>query len=70
MIDEDNITASDLYTLIPLIFVISLFSIVVCWFLNLFGFETNPNKPKSLRQQQREYRRMEKKIIKQVNKGG
>jgi len=63
-IEAENITASEAIELLPIVLIASILVICFSWFLSLFGIVLNEKKDKTLKQQQREYKKMERKIMK------
>ena len=67
MKEIDNVTnnAEELSFLYPVIIVMVGISILLCWILSVLGI-LKDNKDKSLRKQQREYLKQEKRIQKEL----
>ena len=60
----ENITVGDFYAIVPIVILISAIAIFVAWLQSLFGYD-NDNKEVSFRKQYREYRKNERKIMRQ-----
>jgi len=63
----EQITETDVINLLPFVVVMIFVTIVIGFLSRLFRFDISGNKSKSLRKQQREYFRNEKRIMKELN---
>ena len=65
--NEKNITSEDFIDIWPILIIVGFFATIIVQILSLFHIDFYNDKPLSIRKQQKEYLKQEKRNMKELN---